>query len=191
MTSASDAEIRALVESNPGQATFEEYRLVHDAVVSRAPCTMLVFGVGRDSPLWLAANEGGRTVFLESDAAWMATVRAEVPDIVVHPVRYRGRRTLWRVARSLPPALSMAALPRSVEDVSWDVILVDAPRGTRWYRRGRLGSIRTAARLGLASGADVFVHDCHRTLEGECSDHFLGRDRLHAQVGSMRHYRLA
>lgn len=189
MTAASDAAIRALVESNPGQATFEEYRLVHDSVVSRSPCNMLVFGVGRDSSLWLTANREGTTVFLESDPAWATTVRAQDPDIVIHAVRYRGRRILWPWARAFPAALSMTALPESVEDHRWHVILVDAPRGTRWHSRGRLGSIRTAARLGLASGADLFVHDCHRKLERECSDYFLGPDLLRAQAGSMRHYR--
>ena len=142
----------------------------------------------------------GRALKRHQEAFPRATVRRseeaghflqeEVPELVAHPVRYRGRRAAWRLARALPPSLSMAPLPQAVEDVAWDVILVDAPRGTRWYRRGRLGSIRTAARLALVSGADVFVHDCHRKLERECSDHCLGRDRLHTQVGSMRHYRL-
>lgn len=189
MTSG-DAAIRALVEANPGQGTFEEYKLVHDVVLERAPCSMLVFGVGRDSRLWLAANDGGTTVFLEDIAAWAELARREVPGIVVHEVRYRTLRVLWPLLRHVPSLLGMRDLPREVTDRAWNVVLVDAPRGTRWYRPGRMKSIHAAAELARRSGrTDVFVHDCHRRVEAEASDHFLGTERLVRQVGTMRHYR--
>ena len=194
----SDETIRALVAANPGQGTFEEYRLVRECISSRAPCNLLVFGVGRDSALWLDANEGGVTVFLESDAVWIATVRNDHPGIVAWPVAWRGRRFLWPLLRTLrrgakatfgvdpTRTLTMGRLPPAVEETCWHVILVDAPRGLRWHHRGRVGSIHTAARLGRRGQA---VHDCHRAVERQCCDEFIGADRLVAQVGSMRHYR--
>ena len=185
-----DAAIRELVARNPGQATFEEYKLVHDVVLARAPCAMLVFGVGRDSRLWLDANAGGSTVFLEDVAEWAAFARREIPGVVVHDIRYRTRRFMWPVLRRWPSLLRMTDLPPGVTGRAWDVLLVDAPRGTRWYKPGRMKSIHAASELARRGGrADVFVHDCHRMVEAEASDQLLGAERLVAQAGSMRHYR--
>jgi hypothetical protein len=186
-----DAAVRALVESNPGQATFEEYKLVHDIVLERAPSNVLVFGVGRDSGLWLDANRGGRTVFLEDVPEWAQLARERNPGIVVHDVDYGiARRFMWPILHRFERSLLLTTLPADVLETGWNVILVDAPRGTRWYRPGRMRSVYTASVLGARSGADVFVHDCHRRVERESADRFLRPDRLVAQAGSMRHYRL-
>lgn len=185
-----DEAIRALVRDNPGQATYEEYKLVHEVVTARAPCNVLIFGVGRDSTLWMDANGGGRTVFLEDVAEWAAFARREVPGITVHDVRYGTLRVLWHVLKHFEKRLWMDDLPEDIEETRWDVILVDAPRGTRWYRPGRMKSIYTASVLARRSGGDVFVHDCHRSVERQASDRFLGGQRLVAQAGSMRHYRM-
>ena len=186
----SDEVIRELVESNPGQGTFEEYKLVHAVLQRRSPCHLLVFGVGRDSALWLSTNLGGRTLFLEDVPEWADFARREVPDIVVRDVDYGlTKRFMWPLLRKIDGSLYMRGLPDDVLSTRWDVILVDAPRGTRWYRPGRMKSIYTASVLGRQSRADVFVHDCHRTVEREASDQFLRPERLVEQAGSMRHYR--
>lgn len=185
-----DEAIRELVRENPGQATYEEYKLVHDVVTRRAPCNVLVFGVGRDSTLWLDANDGGTTVFLEDVAEWADFARKEVPGIEVHDVRYGTLRVFWHLLKHFEERLWMDDLPSSVDETAWDVIVVDAPRGTRWYRPGRMKSIYSASVLGRRSGGDVFVHDTHRRVEREVSDRFLGAQRLAAQAGSMRHYRM-
>jgi glucuronoxylan 4-O-methyltransferase len=185
----SDNRIRELVASNPGQATVEEYKLVFEVVRARAPCRMLVFGVGRDSALWMDANAGGTTVFLESIRAWADYSREHVPGITVHEVHYRTLRGLWPLYRRIPALLSMGGLPASVTRARWDVILVDAPKGTRWYKPGRMKSVYTARALA-APGADIFVHDCHRPVEREASDFFLDPGHLVAEVDTLRHYRL-
>ena len=184
--------IQALVDGNPGQATFAEYKLVYDTVAARAPCNMLVFGVGRDSPLWMTTNAPGKTVFLENKARWVKVARELSPGIEVHRVWYPTLRGLWRVLRYVPWLLRTAGIPREVWHTPWDVILVDAPRGTRWYKRGRAMSIYTASVLGRrAATCDVFVHDTHRDTERKAGDWFLGADNLVAQTGTMRHYRLS
>lgn len=186
-----EAAIRTLVASNPGQATVEEYLLVYNRLAERAPCRMLVYGVGRDSNLWLDANKGGTTVFLEDVRQWAAFARDVTPGIVVHDVSYgMVRRFMWPLLRRMPEQLLMRDLPADVLNTPWDIILVDAPRGTRWSAPGRMKSVYTAAILGEKSGADVFVHDCHRAVERESADQFLRTDRFVAQAGSMRHYRL-
>jgi uncharacterized protein (TIGR01627 family) len=116
--------------------------------------------------------------------------RREAPGIVVHRVRYRTLRIMWPLLRRVPTWLYMKDLPPAVTDTSWDVILVDAPRGKHWQRPGRMKSVYTASVLGRDSGADVFVHDCDRRVEAETSDQFLGMRDLVTQAGSMRHYRL-
>lgn len=186
-----EAAIRSLVESNPGQATVEEYLLVYRVLAARAPCRLLVFGVGRDSQLWLDTNRGGTTVFLEDVREWAAFARKATPGIVVHDVSYGWtRRFMWRWLRGSPERLMMHDLPADVASTPWDVILVDAPRGTRWSAPGRMKSVYTASVLGEKAGADVFVHDCHRRVERESADQFLTPARFVAQAGSMRHYRL-
>lgn len=172
-----------------GQGTYEEYALVYALLAKRAPCSLLVFGVGRDSPLWIDANSGGRTVFLESIPKWAAFARTATPGIDVRDIRYGPwRRFMWPLLRRAPKILELRNLPADVRDTAWDVILVDAPRGTSWRRPGRMRSVCTAA-LRAAPNADVFVHDCHRTVERQSADQFLGEHNLVAQAGTMRHYR--
>lgn len=180
--------IRALVASNPGQASVEEYTLVHDVVAERAPCNLLVFGVGRDSSLWIDTNAEGRTVFVEDVKKWADYAREHVDGITALDVRYWTCRFMWSFLRFMPSALYMRSLPADVLGADWDVILVDAPRGTRWYRRGRMMSIYTASVLAKRARGRVFVHDCHRTTEAECSDAFLGEDHLVREVDTMRYY---
>ncbi|MDX1646580.1 MAG: hypothetical protein R3304_05515 [Longimicrobiales bacterium] len=186
-----DERIRTLVEENPGQASFEEYKLVHEVVSARAPCNLLVFGVGRDSALWMDTNAGGRTIFLEDVAKWAAYARERVPGITVHDVRYRTLRILWPLLRRFPGLLMMKDLPAGVKATEWDVILVDAPRGSIWHRPGRMKSIYTASVLARRNGTtDVLLHDCNRQVEDEAGRMFLGQDRMVTQVGTMRHYRV-
>jgi hypothetical protein len=188
----SDDAIRALVDGNPGQATFGEYKLVYDTLAARAPCNMLVFGVGRDSPLWMTTNAPGKTVFLENKERWVQVARELSPGIVVHRVRYPTLRGLAPVLRYVPRLLRTHGIPRDVWHTAWDVILVDAPRGTRWYKPGRAMSVYTASLLGRrASTCDVFVHDTHRETERNAGDWFLGSNNLVEQNGTMRHYRIS
>ena len=184
----SEERIRALVESNPGQASVAEYTMVHDVISELAPCRVLVFAVGRDSSLWIDANVAGPTDFDEDVTRWADYAREQVDGISVIAVRYRPLRFMWSVLRFTPSLLYMRALPSEVLDTDWDVILVDGPRGTRWYRRGRMMSIYTASVLAKRARGRVFVHDCHRRTEAECSDAFLGVDHLVREVETMRHY---
>ncbi|MEM7414643.1 MAG: hypothetical protein AAF389_04040 [Gemmatimonadota bacterium] len=188
MSGHDDEAIHRLVGANPGQATFAEYALVRDAVVRRAPCRMLVFGVGRDMSLWLDANRGGETYFVEDDARWIAEAMRHHPEAHVHRVRYRSIRGLWRWFVRSSTRLELRDLPDEVTDRPWDIVVVDGPRGTRWHTPGRMKSIHAASRLAEAGG-DVFVHDCHRHVERTCADLFLGAPQCTAEVGSMRHYR--
>ncbi|MGB0542458.1 MAG: hypothetical protein ACPGPI_01990 [Longimicrobiales bacterium] len=186
----SQERIRSLVENNPGQASAAEYMLVHGVIATQAPCNLLVFGVGRDSSLWVDTNKGGHTVFVEDIKMWADYARNHVDGITVIDVRYWTIRIMWSFLRFIPSLLHMRSLPVDILETEWDVILVDGPRGTRWYRRGRMMSIYTASVLAKRSRGKVFVHDCHRSTEAECSDAFLGADHLVSEVETMRYYAL-
>ena len=54
--------VAELVRRNPNQLTQEEYLFVGRTLSGRSPCNLLVFGVGRDSNLWIDINEGGHIV---------------------------------------------------------------------------------------------------------------------------------
>lgn len=156
-----------------------------------APGNVLVFGVGRDSRLWIDANAGGNTVFVEHESGWIAHAREAVPGIVVHQVRYGTRRSQWRRLLRRHDRLFMEDLPNSVLSTDWDVIFVDSPQGGSRRGPGRMKSIYTSAVLARRStDVDVLVHDCHRVVEGTYSDRFLGPERLVRQVGSLRRFHL-
>lgn len=187
-----EAAVLELVRNNPGQGSFDEYLYLLETIRSRAPCNLLVFGVGRDSTLWIEGNTGGRTTFLEHVPDWIELAREAEPDVEVHRVEYDTRRFQWRWLLRKPDRLLMKDLPDDVLATAWDLIFVDAPGGDRWKRPGRMKSIYTAAVLARRSrNAEVFVHDCDRKIERVYADRFLGDERLVRQVDTLRHYRLA
>jgi len=186
-----DDDLRELVRSNPGQMHLEEYQHTRNAIRAQAPCNLLIFGVGKDSRIWLEANRGGRTDFVEHEPEWIRTTRELLPGVVVHPVRYGTRRRQWRRLLRRQDRLFMEDLPNDVLSLEWDVILVDSPQGGRRSTPGRMKSIYTAAVLGRRStDVDILVHDCERTVERVYSDRFLGPERMISETDRLRHYRL-
>lgn len=156
-------------------------------LAARCPCNLLVFGVGNDSVLWMRMNRGGNTVFLEHHEGWLRKVRERIPDLRAHLVRYGTERRQWKDLIDSRDRLAMR-LPDDVEDLKWDVVLVDAPPGSHDDEPGRMKSIVAAARL-VAPGGEVFVHDCHREVEATFCDRFLRSERFVGQTQRLRHYR--
>lgn len=183
-----DRAIRALVERNPDQCSVVEYTQILGAIRERAPCRVLVFGAGRDTPIWTDANRGGTTVFLESIPKWIEHTRTEVPDAEVVRVDYDTRRFQWRWLLGRPERLMMD-LPAEIRETAWDVVFVDAPKGKSWRSPGRMQSIYTASVLAKPAGGDVIVHDCNRMVERTYCDVHLADADLVAAVGNLRHYR--
>jgi uncharacterized protein (TIGR01627 family) len=117
-----------------------DVRAIAAVLKRRAPCSLLVFGLGGETPLWRALNHGGRTVFLDEnqylegrhpgleayDVAYTTTVR-ELPDLL-EAARAAECRPVQNLLFS-DCRLAINDLPNQLYDVSWDVILVDGPRG--------------------------------------------------------------
>jgi glucuronoxylan 4-O-methyltransferase len=170
------------------QLSREELNAVAQVVREKRPCRLLVFGAGNDSPYWARLNRGGRTIFLEDNAQWGATMLRRDRCLTILPIDYRTRIAQWREFLEAPERLPIG-LPEAASRDQWDAILVDGPAGDKENSPGRMGSIYLASRLATA-GAHIFVHDCDRDIERICCDRFLGPQNLQAEIELLRHYRL-
>ena len=83
-----EALVHYATSNTTPQQTSEEIGVALCVLQRHAPCNFMVFGLGLDSPMWAALNHGGRTVFLEEDAAWIGSVRGRHPALESHHVPY-------------------------------------------------------------------------------------------------------
>lgn len=123
-------------------------KLIYDM----APAKVLIFGLGHDSAWYIAANQGGRTVFIEDSAEWIRQIQAqgltrgaEVYNYTYwtdHAKTFSYLDDLKNIGR-MDMALSNT-LPTNITDdgVLWDFVLIDAPRAYRKYP-GRMQPIVT------------------------------------------------
>ncbi len=173
-------EISCLVKNNPYQLSEAEYGLIAERLIDKTPCNMLVFGIGRDSNLWIKINDQGITVFLEDNPIWFDRISREIPHINAYFVTYNTQRNQWLelLNRNIEAEL-LLELPKEITENKWDIIFVDAPEGWSDEKPGRMKSIFTAAKLAHSSrDCAVFVHDCDRQVEAIYSKKFLHPENL-------------
>lgn len=184
------ALIRKIARTNPFQMSVREYSHVAALVSSRPGCRLLVFGVGKDSCLWLEANAGGRTTFLEDSVKWAEKIGSRLPGIDIRHVEYNTRRSQWREMLERSPESLFLELPDDVRGERWDVILVDGPASYASFCPGRMRSLSTASVLAhQGREVDVIVHDCNRRLERSFCDRYFEADLLVDEFDRTRHYR--
>jgi glucuronoxylan 4-O-methyltransferase len=104
-----DDKITALVKENPGQMTYDEYRLIANIISTRKPCNLLVFGVGRDSKLWLDINRSGYTVFLEDSEYWLNMIKNQNPPLNGYLVKYGTHLNDWQKFLDTPTHTDLMA----------------------------------------------------------------------------------
>ncbi|XP_066348958.1 protein IRX15-LIKE-like [Miscanthus floridulus] len=175
-----------------------DIRAISAVLRARAPCNLLVFGLGAESPLWLALNHGGRTVFLEENEFYVKYLEPRHPGMEAYDVSYttkvRDFRDLLAAARvarrkECRPVqnllfsecrLAINDLPNDLYDVPWDVVLIDGPSGWNPNSPGRMPSIFTTAVLARSGATaakgrptDVLVHDFQFEVEQVLSREFL------------------
>lgn len=189
-------QILQLVQNNPGQLSVEEYSYIVDTVSKRTPSNFLIFGVGKDSGLWLEINKNGKTVFLEDNADWleqMRTISADA-DQEAYLVEYRTQLKEWLdllVQYHQGSDCLSLELPAHILQTKWDFIFVDAPAGYSEEMPGRMKSIYMAAQLANQNSCtDVFVHDCDRIVENLYTEHFFAQKCFVTQVFRLKHYKI-
>lgn len=171
-------DFQELVNINPDNCSVEEYLYIADLIHDFSPGNVLVFGTGYDSPYWIKLNDGGHTYFLEDNHEWINYTKNERPDANIITVNYHTQRKHWRKLIDQPDKLWMN-LPDYIVKTNWDLIFIDAPRGSNRKTPGRMQSIYSASQL---SYKHILVHDCNRRVErvyfnnliGE-PDHIIGK----------------
>ncbi|RCV05396.1 hypothetical protein SEVIR_1G079400v4 [Setaria viridis] len=189
-----------------------DVRAIASVLRRRAPCNLLVFGLGAETPLWRALNHGGRTVFLDENPYYVEHLEGRHPGLEAYDVAYatavRELPDLLDAARTARAAecrpvqnllfsecrLAINDLPNQLYDVAWDVILVDGPRGFTEGSPGRMSAIYSAAVMARTKGAEteVLVHDYEREVERACGREFLCDENRVAATStpSLAHFRV-
>ncbi|XP_073525546.1 uncharacterized protein [Phyllobates terribilis] len=170
----------------------------------------LVFGLGHDSLMWSSFNANGVTFFLEEDPGWVQTVLTKAPSIRVHSVHYKtklydAKNLLDRYrfeSSCLPPKLHLQGntqcrlvlgdLADEVYSKTWDVIMIDGPKGYFAEAPGRMGAIFTAAVMAKsrtkAGSTHVVLHDVNRRVERVYAERFLCKKYLVKAVDRLWHF---
>ncbi|PAN41790.1 hypothetical protein PAHAL_8G070200 [Panicum hallii] len=186
-------------------------------LAGRAPCNLLVFGLGPDAALWAALNHGGRTLFLEADAGRIAAARAAHPagvdDLEAHLVAYHdhqhasatvsGDGLLALVRNSSDCAAASPPKPLSPDHLERSPCAL-APRGlppafyeAEWdvimVGAPVPGAIYTAgvaarARRPGTGETDVLVHGVDGAAEESFARAFLCEGYIKEEAGRLRHF---
>ncbi|XP_077231862.1 glucuronoxylan 4-O-methyltransferase 1-like [Tasmannia lanceolata] len=188
------------------QQTLKEISITSQILEAKSPCNFLIFGLGHDSLMWSALNHGGHTIFLEEDKSWIEQITSRFPILKSYHVAYDTKVSqaddLIRVGqmeecraigdvRFSKCQLALKGVPSEINEVEWDLIMVDAPTGYFEGAPGRMGAIYTAgmmARNRREGETHVFVHDVDRVVEDKFSKEFLCEGYMREQEGRLRHF---
>ncbi|XP_066335150.1 glucuronoxylan 4-O-methyltransferase 2-like [Miscanthus floridulus] len=212
--SVAEALVQYATSNETPRQTEAEAGAAARVLARRAPCGLLVFGLGPDSALWAALNHGGRTLFLEADADRIASARAAHPagiDLQAHPVAFQQEATMTTLSdedllalhnssdcavasptkpldpdhlEQSPCALAPRGLPAAFYEAEWDVIMVDAPVPGAIYT----AAVAARARRPGTGETDVLVHGVDGTAEESFTRAFLCEAYLKEEAGRLRHF---
>tara|TARA_X000001382_G_C3121605_1_gene163343 strand:+ start:46 stop:693 length:648 start_codon:yes stop_codon:yes gene_type:complete len=186
-------EIQYLVNQNPGQMSFDEYVYIYELIKSKSGCNLLIFGLGRDSELWLDVNKDGKTIFLEDNQSWIDIVKIQmdnlnkqidIRNITYNNLGYDADRLLTEYD-SGQNNLKLD-LPNDIPDIEWDIIIVDAPAGYGLDVPCRMKSIYESYNLSNEM-TDIIVHDCERKIETMYTNYFFKNYKLITELNDGKH----
>merc|ERR1711920_301661 len=157
------------------------------------------WGLGYDSMLMAELNVGGRTLFLEPNAWWVARSSASNLSYVTYHARTALNSSVARI-REFLHSPHRATLRELDDGTCWDTILVDSPTGKWQHDPSRAVPIYTsrvdaeacAARGAYAAKgyATVWVHDCDRPGEDYLTHELLGPGFSETGDKKLREFRI-
>lgn len=157
----------------------EEYEYISSFIEKDA--NLLVFGTGRDTDFWKYQSKNA--IFLESEDEWIDKNNSSVFKVEYTTKRPEYKELLEEYKSGNFQNLKMN-IPESVLNTKWDVIIVDAPNGSKEHSPGRMQSIYTASILSNTE-TDVFIHDVQRIVERKYSQIMF--DKIITRIHSMYH----
>ncbi|KAF8711407.1 hypothetical protein HU200_029439 [Digitaria exilis] len=205
----------ATSNETPPRQTEAEAGAAARVLSRRAPCNLLVFGVGPDAALWAALNHGGRTLFLDSDADRIAAARASGMDLDAHPVTYQQQtisdelllavrnssNCVTPATKGLSPeqlensacAVAPRGMPAAFYEEEWDVIMVVGGADESSPVVVVPGAVYTAGvaartRRPGTGETDVLVHGVDGAAEESFTRAFLCEEYLKEEAGRLRHF---
>ncbi len=191
------------------QQSAREYTEILKAIQRKAPCKLLVYGVGKDSSTYAKLNSRGggggqgtttaRSLFVEHDAGWIEQVRQLDQTLEIMHVTYTTT-----VGNSLRSGFTTTFETGAGVLEDWDIIIVDAPPGEVDRNPGREAPIREASiaakrqqqqqqpeKKKKKKHVDVFVHDVNREIEAKSCDKYLttsSGESAYVSYDRTRHY---
>lgn len=188
--------------------TDKELHLLSNLLSVKAPCNLLIFGLGPQYLLLSSINAAGTTVFLEDDVEKITATAPKFKATRIYKIEHRMAASeayeLLRHARADPAcapqagplqtsrcSLALTSLPKVVYECMWDVVVIDGPSGDRLEAPGRMAVIYSAGMLARAGNiTDIVVHDTDRTIERWYSWEFLCEENLVSSKGKLWHFRI-
>ena len=179
-------EIDALVANNPGQMSFDQYQYIYDTVSSKNGCNFLIFGLGKDSQLWIEANKNGNTVFVEDNIEWINFCKS-IPNLDVRHVNYTNvGHDYEKLLEDYKLGINNLNLDlhNDIRQKKWDIILVDGPANYGFDVPCRMKSIYETYNLSkLNNDIDIFVHDVNKIIIKTYTNYFYKEYNLLSTIG--------
>ena len=181
MTGLNSDEINAIFVTK-GLMTSSQYEHIYKIIKHRAPCNLLVFGLGEDSYLWKQANKGGITFFVEDSKDWID----EFPLLKDSIIQYTyNSSVLMDIDKLDEETLVMHNLP----EIDWNIVIIDAPVGHPYPcskecpnckdgipAPGRIIAIITTSKI--INKSIVIVDDMNRHIEKTLANRKFGQQNL-------------
>lgn len=172
----------------------DEYSYIINTISPKTPINFLIFGVGKDSGIWMNLNKEGKTIFVEDNPEWFKWAKETYPGMEAYLVDYGTKRKDWLnllTQYSKGKECFSMVIPDEIMQTKWDILFIDAPAGYSETAPGRMKSIYLGAKLAFRGNTDVFVHDCNRQVENIYSNYFFHQENLVTQIRKLRHYKIA